>query len=88
MKLSIGGLLVARSFRRGSGLDDHCGDCGKSRLSRQNRDVPHVTNRTMVTRLRLVFEMDRTRDDEGEGEEDAHRGESTPEPRDHVVPRN
>jgi hypothetical protein len=88
MKLSIGGLLVARRFRRGSRLDDQCRDCGKSRLGCQNRDVPQVTDRTVVTRLRLLFEMDRTRDDEGEGEEDAHRGESTPEPRDHVVPRN
>jgi hypothetical protein len=87
MKLSIGRLLVARSFRRGSGHDDHCRDCGKSRLGRQNRDVPQVTHRTVVTRLRLLFEMDRTRDHEGEGQEDADRRESTPVSRDHVVPR-
>jgi hypothetical protein len=88
MKLSISRLLVARDIRRRSTLSDQGRDLGERCLRGQNGNVPQVTNRAVIAGLGFVLEVDGTRDDQGEREEDAHRGESTPESRDHVVPRN
>jgi hypothetical protein len=76
--------LVRGGLRKRSGAYDQCRDLDKSRLRSENRDVAEVADRTMIFRLRLVLEVNRSGDDEREGDENAHCSDSTPAGFDHT----